>query len=144
MIIHVVKEGDTLESIAGQYGVPPERITIENELPNPEKLVIGQSIGVRVPDTVHTVAEGDTLSSVAKQYGVQPNQILQRNPQAAVKDTLTPGTVLVITYANETKIDTIITNGYVYPFVDRTILSKTLPLCHICLYLLMALPQQGS
>ncbi len=38
MTIHVVKAGDTITSIAQQYGVSSERIIIENELPNPEKL----------------------------------------------------------------------------------------------------------
>lgn len=127
MVIHVVKEGDTLQSISNQYGVSPERITIENELPNPGNLVIGQSIGVRVPAVVHTVVEGDTITSVANAYGVQPNQILQHNPQVAASDTLTLGITLVISYANETPIDTVVTNGYAYPFIDRTILRKTLP-----------------
>lgn len=127
MVIHVVKEGDTLASISSQYGVPAARIVIENELPNPDKLVTGQSIGIRVPDVVHTVAAGDTLNSVANTYGVQPNQILQHNPQAAASDTLSPGSVLVIKYANETPIDTVVTNGYAYPYIDRTIFRKTLP-----------------
>lgn len=127
MIIHVVKEGDTLQTIANQYKVSVERIILENELPNPEKLVIGQSIGVRAPNVVHTVVAGDTLVSVAKAYGVTPSQILQHNPQAAVSDALIPGVTLVITYANETPIDTVVTNGYAYPFIDRTVLRKTLP-----------------
>ncbi|MDF2944898.1 MAG: hypothetical protein K0S01_3756, partial [Herbinix sp.] len=55
MTIHVVQAGDTLTSIAEQYGVTPERITIENELPNPDNLLIGQSIGIRIPDVTHTV-----------------------------------------------------------------------------------------
>ncbi|MDD3173920.1 MAG: glycosyl hydrolase family 18 protein [Herbinix sp.] len=127
MIIHVVKEGDTLKTIADQYGVTPERITIENELPNPEKLIIGQSIGIRIPDVTHTVVEGDTLFNIAQTYDVEPNQILQRNPQIAANEALNPGDVLVITYANEEIIDTVITNGYAYPFIDRTVLRKTLP-----------------
>jgi Predicted glycosyl hydrolase len=127
MVIHVVKSGDTIQSIAKQYGLSPERIIIENELPNPEKLVIGQSIGIRIPDVVHTVVEGDTLYKIAQAYDVEPNQILQNNPQIAAREGLNPGDVLVITYANEEPIDTIITNGYAYPFIDRTVLRKTLP-----------------
>lgn len=127
MKIHVVKAGDTIDSIAGQYGVTSERIIIENELPNPQKLVIGQSIGIRIPDVVHTVVEGDTLYKVAQTYKVDPTQILQHNPQVAAREGLTPGETLVITYAGEEVIDTVVTNGYAYPFIDRTVLRKTLP-----------------
>jgi spore germination protein len=127
MTIHVVQAGDTLASIAEQYGVTSERIAIENELPNPNNLVIGQSIGIRIPDIVHTVVAGDTLFEIAQTYDVDPNQILQNNPQIAENETLTPGDVLVITYAQEEIIDSIIINGYAYPFIDRTVLRKTLP-----------------
>ena len=123
----MVEEGDTLETIADQFGVSRERIILENELPNPDNLVIGQSIGIRVPDTVYTVVEGDTLTNVAQKYGITANQILQNNPQIAVRDYLNPGETLVITYANEEKIDTVVTNGYAYPFIDRDVLRKTLP-----------------
>lgn len=127
MTIHVVKEGDTLSSIAEQYGVSAERIIIENELPNPEKLILGQSIGIRVPGVVHTVVEGDTLYSIAEKYGTTPTQILQNNPRVAVNESLSPGEVLVITYTGEEVIDTVVINGYAYPFIEREVLRKTLP-----------------
>ncbi len=127
MKIHVVGAGDTIESIANQYGVSAERIILENELPNPDKLVIGQSIGIRTPDVVHTVTEGENLYSIARAYQVGPNQILQNNPQIAARESLFPGEVLVITYQNEEPLDTVITNGYAYPYIDRAVLRKTLP-----------------
>ena len=48
VIIHVVQPGETLNTIAEQYGVTPERLIIDNELPNPENLVVGQSMIVRI------------------------------------------------------------------------------------------------
>ncbi|MDF2609087.1 MAG: hypothetical protein K0R92_561 [Lachnospiraceae bacterium] len=127
MMIHVVQAGDTLASIAEQYGVTRERIIIENELPNPDNLLVGQSIGIRFPNIVHTVVEGDTLFEIAQTYDVEPNQILMNNPQIAAQESLIPGEVLVITYAQEEVIDSILINGYAYPFIDRTVLRKTLP-----------------
>ncbi len=127
MIIHVVQAGDTLSFIAGQYGVTSERIIIENELPNPDNLVIGQSLGIRVPEVVHTVVEGDTLFRVAEQYDVTPNRILQNNPWIAVDEFLTAGEELVITYEGDTVEDTIVVNGYAYPFIEREVLRRTLP-----------------
>jgi spore germination protein len=127
MMIHVVQAGDTLNSIAEQYGVTRERIIIDNELPNPDNLVIGQSMGIRFPDVVHTVVEGDTLFTIAQEYDVDANQILQNNPQVAAEEGLTPGVVLVITFAQEEQLGNVLVNGYAYPFIDRTVLRKTLP-----------------
>ncbi len=127
MTIHVVKEGDTISSIAEQYGLSAERIIIENELPNPDRLLVGQSIGIRYPETTHTVVQGDTLFSIARQYEVDPNQILQNNPRVAADEFLVPGAVLVINYADNEIIDTVVFNGYAYTFIDRSVLRKTLP-----------------
>ncbi|MDF2543720.1 MAG: hypothetical protein K0S47_3438 [Herbinix sp.] len=132
MLIHVVESGDTITSIANEYGISPERIIIENELPNPEDLVVGQSIAIVIPDVVHTVVEGDTLYSIAEQYDVDPNQILQNNPVIAETEFLVPGQTLVISYRRDNlsageKLGSIIVNGYAYPFIDRTVLRKTLP-----------------
>lgn len=127
MTIHVVKEGDTIETIADQYGISSERIILENELPNPQQLVIGQSIGIRIPDVIYTVVAGDTITSVAGKYEITPNQLMMHNPQIAVSDTLTPGSTLVISYKNETIIDTVALNGYAYTYIDQKVLRKTLP-----------------
>lgn len=127
MTIHIVEEGDTLTSIAAQYGISRERIILENELPNPDNLVVGQSIGIRIPQTTHTIVEGDTITSIAQQYGITSAQLMQRNPQIAAQTALTPGNVLVITYADETVIDNVLLNGYAYPFIDKNVLRKTLP-----------------
>ncbi len=132
MLIHVVESGETITSIANQYDLTPERIIIENGLPNPENLVVGQSIVILYPDVIHTVAEGDTLYEIAATYGVEPMQILQNNPQIGETEALIPGQVLVISYKPDaetggTKLGNIIVNGYAYPFIDRAVLRKTLP-----------------
>lgn len=126
MQIHVVQSGETLNVIAEQYGVTPERIIIDNELPNPDNLVVGQSLGIRVPETVHTVAEGDSLFSIAEQYEVDPAQILRNNPSVAEDEVLTPGEQVVIAFEGEAPIDDILINGYAYPFINRNVLRKTL------------------
>ncbi len=127
MIIHVVKEGENLGMIAEQYGVTPERLIIDNELPNPENLVIGQSMIVRIPTQVHTVKEGDTLISIAELYSISTREILQNNPWAAAQEVLNPGEILVITFEEEPKLGAALINGYAYPFINRTVHRKTLP-----------------
>lgn len=49
LIIHVVKPGDSIFSISRQYGVPYNKIIIENELTDPSKLVVGQTIVITTP-----------------------------------------------------------------------------------------------
>ncbi len=128
MTIYVVKAGDTLNSIAEQYGVTRERIITDNEPPDPDKLVVGQSLGIRVPETVHTVAEGETLINIAQQYGVSVNDIFQNNPWAATQEALPVGEELVITFqGREVLKNDIKVNGYAYPFIEHDVLRKTLP-----------------
>ena len=40
MTIYVVEPGDTIESIANEFGVNADRLVIENGIPNPEDLVV--------------------------------------------------------------------------------------------------------
>jgi spore germination protein len=127
MTIHVVKQGDTITSIASQYGLSAERIIIENELPNPDNLVVGQSILILYPNVTHTVVAGDTVESIATAYKVTQAIILQNNPFIAESDGLISGVTLVISYKDKENLGTIITNGYAYPFINRTVLRKTLP-----------------
>lgn len=127
MIIHVVQQGQTLNTIAQQYGVIPERLIIDNELPNPENLVVGQSLIVRIPTLEHTVVQGDTLTSIAESYNVTVDQLLRNNPWAAAQETLNPGQTLVIAFEEDPKLGNALFNGYAYPFINRDVHRKTLP-----------------
>lgn len=127
MTIHVVQAGETVASIAEQYQITPELLIEINELPNPDNLVIGQSLAIRIPETVHTVVAGDSLFAIAQQYEVDANKILQNNPRIAATEALNPGDTLVITFADEEPLRSILVTGYAYPFIDRTVLRKTLP-----------------
>ena len=127
MTIHVVQAGETVASITEQYQITPELLIEINELPNPDNLVIGQSLAIRIPETVHTVVAGDSLFAIAQQYEVDANKILQNNPRIAATEALNPGDTLVITFADEEPLRSILVTGYAYPFIDRTVLRKTLP-----------------
>lgn len=127
MKIHVVSPGETLISIAQQYKTTPENIIEVNELPNPEQLVVGQSIAIRIPSLVHTVAKGDTLEGISKNYGVSVTKIQQNNPKLAISQYLLPGEKLIISFEGEQPKDSIVVNGYAYPNIDMVVLKKTLP-----------------
>ena len=128
MTIYVTKPGDTIESIAAEFGVDADRMVIENGIPNPENLVVGQSIIIRYPNTLYQIQAGDTLFSIAANFEVEPVQILQNNPFLAAEELLEIGEEIVIDYiVSEEPLGDIIVNGYAYPFINRIVLRQTLP-----------------
>lgn len=75
-LVHILKRGDTLYSISRQYGVPADAIMAFNNISNPDRLQIGQSI--KIPD-VHVVQRGDTLFGIARTYGITVDELASSN-----------------------------------------------------------------
>lgn len=70
--IHTVQEGETLESVADQYGLKEETITWENNLAATAKLKAGQELRILPIDGVrHKVTKGETVNSIGKKYGLK-------------------------------------------------------------------------
>ncbi|MGG3470366.1 LysM peptidoglycan-binding domain-containing protein [Neobacillus pocheonensis] len=95
MVIHVVQRGETLWQIANRYKVDMKEIVQLNGLPNPNQLIVGQSLVVPVPGTSYIVKYGDTLWSIAQKNGVTTNSIIQAN-QLTNPSILYVGTKLMI------------------------------------------------
>jgi LysM repeat protein len=93
-ILHIVVEGDTLESIGQQFNLPWRDVVWSNPgLRMP--LTVGRAVKLPpVPGLAVVVRRGDTPASLATTYGVDVTMLLGynriRGPQ------LTPGSVLVI------------------------------------------------
>jgi spore germination protein len=126
MIIHVVQPGETIYSISEYYKIPVDRLILENGITNPNNLAIGQTIVIVQPETVYTVQLGDTLNSIAEQHGVSPLELLRNNPYLSDRDFLYTGETIVISYKTN-KVRTISTGGYTFPYIDKSVLIKTLP-----------------
>ena len=126
MIIHVVRSGESVSSIARQYGVSPRRLAADNAVPDTGALAVGQTLAVRFPRQVYAVRQGDTLSAVAREFDVTVRQLYRRNIQLGGRDHLVPGQELVISYWGE-KLGRITTNSYAYPYIDRRQLDTVLP-----------------
>ncbi len=126
MIIYTVKQGDSVYSVAREYGVPPSRIITDNMLTSPGSLVPGQTLVILFPTLTHTVRGGETLYSIAEDFGVDLLTLYRNNPSLDGAPTVFPGQVLNISY-EAPPLGQITTLGYVYPFVDRTVLRRTLP-----------------
>ena len=126
MDIHVVKPGDTLYLISQQYGVPMSQLLNDNQLPDPSRLVVGQTLVIQYPLETHTVQAGDTLSSIAALHGMTVRELMRNNPVLGGEDRITPGQVLILSYRQERE-GTLSVNGYAYPYIDRGLLQRTLP-----------------
>lgn len=126
MEIHVVKKGDSLYSIALQYGVSLSQLMADNQLPDPNRLAVGQTIVVRFPAAVYTVQPGDTLESIAKANDTTVRALLRGNPGLNGRTVIYPGQTLALRYKGE-KRGTLSVNGYAYPFIDQALLRRELP-----------------
>lgn len=91
--IYIVRGGDTLGSIADEFGITWQEIDAVNQLENPNVLSIGQEIEipqdapvvlnndgtVRPGERTHIVVAGDTMLDIALQYGKTLNAVLEAN-----------------------------------------------------------------
>lgn len=134
MTIHVVQNGDTINSIADTYGVSADRLILENGLKNPDRLVVGETIVILKPEVSYMIQEGDSLGSIADKYDVTIDQLLRNNPYLSDRKYIYPGETIVISYERNV-IRAIATGGYAYPFINIDVLRKTLPfLTYLTIY----------
>jgi murein DD-endopeptidase MepM/ murein hydrolase activator NlpD len=87
-MLHVVRQSDTLESIAGTYRVPvqaildyrPNQVRDAADLaPGRTILVPGGTMPERTTVIMHTVQEGETVFAIAERYNVTPDTIAASN-----------------------------------------------------------------
>jgi spore germination protein len=124
--IHVVRSGESVYSIGRFYGVSPQKIISDNELENPNRLVIGQTLVILEGIRRHVVAPGESIYSIAGRYRVSVNAILSANPQITNPALIYVGQVIVIPPIT-INFGTTEVNGYTFPNINREVLRKTLP-----------------
>ena len=93
--VYVVREGDTLSSIAKLFGVSANTILWANDLSKSSALRVGQTLTILpVTGVRYSVKKGDTIASIAKRYGGEGADILSFN---GLEDSnLVVGTEIVI------------------------------------------------
>lgn len=125
--IYTVKQGDTLYSISREFGVPAGLIAIWNSIPAPYELVVGQSLLILTPSSMYTVKEGDTYDSIARSTNTSKIEIFANNPNLlGGMAPLYAGQTVVISFA-ETPQESVIMNGYAYPYIETQTLYYVLP-----------------
>ena len=127
MVIHIVEAGETVYSIAQEYGVPVSQIVANNGLQEPFSLALGEALVILFPEQVHTVAPGETLSYLSRIYNVSLLQLLRNNPSIAENPTLFyPGQTVVIRYPAPV-MGKLVVNGYAYPSIRQSLLRQIAP-----------------
>ncbi|OHR63674.1 spore gernimation protein [Bacillus sp. HMSC76G11] len=111
MQIHIVREGQTLYGIAQAYSTTAEEIIRTNEIPNPGKLVIGQTIVIPIKGRFYWVQPGDTLWSISRRYGSTPKELSEVN-QISINSPLQIGFRLYIPDRPKQKAEF---NAYIEP-----------------------------
>ncbi len=126
MRIHVVKPGESIYLIAKQYKVSPQKIISDNELENPEQLVIGQTLVILEGNRSHKVVSGENLYSISRDYKLTVEELLYANPQIANPSMIFAGQIISIP-PRTINFGAIEVNGYAFPNIDMEVLRKTLP-----------------
>ena len=127
MRIHVVKKGETLFSIAKQYGVSARLLQKQNEVPPDGALVPGQTLVVLLPETIHTVRPGDTVYSIARAHGIPVRELYQNNIFLQGQGNLIPGEELIVSLREAHRESSLGVNGYAYPYINGDLLRQVMP-----------------
>jgi spore germination protein len=111
MQIYVVNQGDTLYNIARSYNTTVDAIVDANELPEPNRLVVGQALVIPIVGNFYTVVRGDSLWSVARRFNMNYLELAQIN-NINPNSTIYPGLRLYIPPRTRRLA---VSNGYVEP-----------------------------
>ncbi len=111
MQIYVVKQGDTLNSIANQFGITYQLIASANELDPQQSLVVGQALVIPIFGRFYTVQSGDSLYTIGQRFGISAAELARLN-QLNLYQPLTPGTTIYIPESPKTEIEV---NAYIEP-----------------------------
>lgn len=126
MLIHTVKSGDTVFNIARKYGASPQKIIENNELLNPDRLIVGEKLVIFTPTRTYTVRGGDRLEDIASRFSVTQDHLKRKNPHLSGGRSLYPGQILTVK-TGEPKYGLGIANGYYYKGAKRERLELALP-----------------
>lgn len=101
---YIVRPGDTMFSIARQFGVSLDALIAANpQIPNPSQIRPGQVVCIPQTQTVcppgtfrYTVQPGDTMFSIAQRFGVPLDELIAANPQIPNPNLIFPGQIVCV------------------------------------------------
>jgi murein DD-endopeptidase MepM/ murein hydrolase activator NlpD len=94
---HLVRQGETLFTIAAKYGVSPQTLAFNNGLSDTAQLRPGRTLVVTPPDAaLYTVRDGDTVAGIATTFGADADSVRLFNRVEFEAGDLTPGRMLIV------------------------------------------------
>lgn len=79
MQIHVVRSRETLNNIAQAYGISAQEIADANQVPERNRLVVGQTLVIPISGQYHWVQTGESLWIIGRRYNISVADILRIN-----------------------------------------------------------------
>lgn len=96
VFVHVVAPGENVTTIAAKYGIEKETILAANDLPNADRVYVGQKLTILSTDgAIHTVKQGESLWEIARLYRTDLDTIVATNA-IANPNRLRPSQELII------------------------------------------------
>lgn len=93
---YVVREGDTVSSIAKMFGVSVNTVMWANNISRASALRVGQTLIILpITGVSYKVQKGDTIKGIALKYKADVNEILQYN-DISLNSTLIVGQTIII------------------------------------------------
>jgi len=77
--IHVVQPGQSIFEIARIYNTTVSAIVGANEIPNPNQLVVGQTLVIPIVGSYYWVQPGDSLYSIGQRFGISYQELARIN-----------------------------------------------------------------
>jgi len=133
MQIHRVKPGESVYSIARDYGISPRKIIEINGLKNPDAPAPGRELLILIPTRTYTARRGDTLESISKRFAVSCSELMKNNPSLFGSDKIYPEEVFAVKYPEKSHGIALLV-GYLYKGCPKERLDFALPyLSHVIL-----------
>ena len=90
--VHVLKQGETIYTLARRYGVESGLLLSYNRIADPTRLPVGARIVI--PGT-YVVQDGEYIYSIARKLGLDWQELLRTN-NIGMNDVVRPGDVLLV------------------------------------------------
>ena len=132
MQIHRVKRGQTLYSIAREYGLSPKKLAEINGIKNPDKITVGRELLILFPKRTYTARRGDTLDGISRRFSLEKDEVFKSNPTLCGQDKIYPEEILCLGYCDRGG-SAALAEGYIYNGCPRERLALTMPyLSSVC------------
>lgn len=79
MQIYTVRSGDTLYNIAREFNSTVSEIVFANEIPQPDNLVVGQTLVIPITGSFYYVRPGDSLWMIGRRFGINYLELARVN-----------------------------------------------------------------